>query len=219
MVLQYTDPVDDDGETGSDVILHRGDDKGGAGSRAHALQKAWRSDRLPQFPAGTGTDDRGLSAWLSFNFNEDGSLSGVDWVGYDTLDGDIRLHMTHMPGKENALVDTLSRMEVTGDYELKQEVFERALQTLRVVQAVDLFAHVRNRKLATVKIRRQSRHRDIWNMGAVLNSIRNARPIDQLPWKQQRARCAFILMVFIPLRMVVGARPINAKTQQGWRYE
>jgi hypothetical protein len=39
-------------------------------------------------------------------------------------------------------------MEVTGDYELKQEIFELALQTLRVVPTVDLFAHARNRKLA-----------------------------------------------------------------------
>jgi hypothetical protein len=38
-------------------------------------------------------------------------------------------------------------MEVTGDYELKQEVFERGLQALQVSPTVDLFAHNRNNKL------------------------------------------------------------------------
>jgi hypothetical protein len=61
---------------------------------------------------------------------------------------DIRLHVAHIPGKENVLVDPLSRTEVTGDHELKQEIFELAIQTLRVVPTVDLFAHARNRKLA-----------------------------------------------------------------------
>jgi hypothetical protein len=61
---------------------------------------------------------------------------------------DIRLHVAHIPGKENELVDALSRMEVTGDYELRQEVFSRAIQLLGVIPTVDLFAHARNRKIA-----------------------------------------------------------------------
>jgi hypothetical protein len=39
-------------------------------------------------------------------------------------------------------------MEVTGDYQLKQSIFERALQILGAKPTVDLFAHARNRKLA-----------------------------------------------------------------------
>jgi hypothetical protein len=36
---------------------------------------------------------------------------------------DIRLAVAHIPGKENDFVDALSRLEVTGDYALKPEVF------------------------------------------------------------------------------------------------
>jgi hypothetical protein len=60
---------------------------------------------------------------------------------------DIRLHVAHIPRKENALVDSLSRMEVTGDYALDAGVFQRAVQSLGVVPTVNLFAHKLNRKL------------------------------------------------------------------------
>jgi hypothetical protein len=60
---------------------------------------------------------------------------------------DIRLHVAHIPGKENVLVDALSRMEVTGDYVLDQGVFQQAIQLLGVMPTVDLFAHKYNNKL------------------------------------------------------------------------
>jgi hypothetical protein len=61
---------------------------------------------------------------------------------------DIRLHVAHIPGRENEMVDSLSRMEVTGDYALKQEVFNRTLLMLQVLPTVDLFAHRFNNKLS-----------------------------------------------------------------------
>jgi hypothetical protein len=55
---------------------------------------------------------------------------------------------------------------------------------------------------ATGTIRRHSRYSDIWEMGPVLDGIRNSTPVGKLDWKRQKARCAFILMVFVPLRMI-----------------
>jgi hypothetical protein len=60
---------------------------------------------------------------------------------------DIRLHVAHIPGKKNVLVDSLSRMEITGDYALEMNVFLQAIQLLGVSPTVDLFAHKLNRKL------------------------------------------------------------------------
>jgi hypothetical protein len=60
---------------------------------------------------------------------------------------DIRFHVSHIPGKENETVDSLSRMEITGDYALRQEIFGRAIRTLRVLPTIDLFAHALNHKL------------------------------------------------------------------------
>jgi hypothetical protein len=45
---------------------------------------------------------------------------------------DIRLFVSHIPGKGNDFVDALSRMEVTGDYSLKSDVYRNALQMLQV---------------------------------------------------------------------------------------
>jgi hypothetical protein len=59
---------------------------------------------------------------------------------------DIRLFVSHIPGKENDFVDALSRMEVTGDYSLKSDVYRNALQMLQIEPTIDLFAHVQNYK-------------------------------------------------------------------------
>jgi hypothetical protein len=55
---------------------------------------------------------------------------------------------------------------------------------------------------ATVTIRRRSKYGDIWALGPVLDGIRSSTPVEKLSWKRQKARCAFILMVFVPLRMM-----------------
>jgi hypothetical protein len=60
---------------------------------------------------------------------------------------DIRLHVVLIPGKKNVLVDSLSRMEITGDYALDMSVFRQAVQLLGVSPTVDLFAHRLNKKL------------------------------------------------------------------------
>jgi hypothetical protein len=60
---------------------------------------------------------------------------------------DIRIAVAHIPGKKNDFVNALSRMKVTGDYGLKQEIFDQGVRTLEVTPTVDLFAHNRNNKL------------------------------------------------------------------------
>jgi hypothetical protein len=59
---------------------------------------------------------------------------------------DIRLHVTHIKGVENVLVDALSRLEITGDYQLKQEVYSNCVMLLGVTPTIDLFAHCQNSK-------------------------------------------------------------------------
>ena len=59
---------------------------------------------------------------------------------------DVRLHVMHIPGKDNVLVDALSRMEVSGDYALTQEAYERGIRALNVTPTIDLFAHCFNNK-------------------------------------------------------------------------
>jgi hypothetical protein len=59
---------------------------------------------------------------------------------------DIRLCVRHIPGDQNELTDALSRLEPTGDYELRQDVFDHAMRTLQVTPTADLFAASHNAK-------------------------------------------------------------------------
>jgi hypothetical protein len=59
---------------------------------------------------------------------------------------DIRLHVMHIPGIENVLTDELSRIDSSGDYELRTDVYNHATRILRVTPTVDLFAASHNHK-------------------------------------------------------------------------
>jgi hypothetical protein len=61
---------------------------------------------------------------------------------------DIRLHVSHIPGVQNVLTDALSRLEITGDYQLRPEVYRSCVAMLRVTPTIDLFAHCQNNKCA-----------------------------------------------------------------------
>jgi hypothetical protein len=55
---------------------------------------------------------------------------------------------------------------------------------------------------ASTAIKRHSKYSDIWDLGPVLDGIRMSTPVEKLDWKGQKERCAFVLMVFVPLRMI-----------------
>jgi hypothetical protein len=66
---------------------------------------------------------------------------------FSLLEGlDIRIHVRHIPGVENTLTDALSRLEHTGDYSLRDDVFAHAVAVLQVRPTIDLFAAVHNAK-------------------------------------------------------------------------
>jgi hypothetical protein len=60
---------------------------------------------------------------------------------------DIRISVVHLPGKENKKVDALSRMEVSGDYCLKLEAFQRGMKAMNLKPTIDMFAHRENAKI------------------------------------------------------------------------
>jgi hypothetical protein len=59
---------------------------------------------------------------------------------------DIRLQTTHIPGVENITADALSRMDAAGDYELRQEFYQRGIRFLGVTPTLNLFAAKTNAK-------------------------------------------------------------------------
>ena len=59
---------------------------------------------------------------------------------------DIRPYASHIPGVENVFVDAFSRMERTGDYALRTDVYWHATRLLQVCPTVDLFASSHNAK-------------------------------------------------------------------------
>jgi hypothetical protein len=54
----------------------------------------------------------------------------------------IRLTVSHVPGIQNDLTDALSRMDSAGDYELKEEIYRKAMQQLQFYPTIDLFASI-----------------------------------------------------------------------------
>jgi hypothetical protein len=70
---------------------------------------------------------------------------------------DLRVHACHSPGVENVLTDALSRLERTGDYELRMDVYQHATTVLQVCPTVDLFAAAHNAKCQAYVVRPQTR--------------------------------------------------------------
>jgi hypothetical protein len=80
----------------------------------------------------------------------------------------IHLKASHIPGVENIIADSLSRLERSGDYEIKQEVFNSAVKQLGVKVEIDLFATKENRKVdqyVTVEKDGGANDRDAFSMG------------------------------------------------------
>jgi hypothetical protein len=59
------------------------------------------------------------------------------------------LKAVHIPGRINVTTDRLSRLEMSRDYQLKEEIFQRIQRMWRCYPKVDLFAPKRNRLIKT----------------------------------------------------------------------
>jgi hypothetical protein len=62
---------------------------------------------------------------------------------------DVKLTAVHIPGVENTTTDSLSRLELSGDYQIKKAVIWPALQKINFRPNVDLFARQSNSLLPT----------------------------------------------------------------------
>ncbi|KAA6393193.1 MAG: hypothetical protein EZS28_011278, partial [Streblomastix strix] len=58
----------------------------------------------------------------------------------------IQISARHVPGKENTVADSLSRLETSGDYMINPEILAEALDQLQVRPSIDVFANRRNRQ-------------------------------------------------------------------------
>jgi ribonuclease HI len=79
----------------------------------------------------------------------------------------LQMTASHVPGLENGIADRLSRLALSGDYQIRQEVFCKGLQELDVRVSVDLFATHKNRqtnKFVSIDNDRQAIGRDAFSM-------------------------------------------------------
>jgi hypothetical protein len=58
----------------------------------------------------------------------------------------MQMRASHLPGVQNDIADSLSRLSRSGDYSLDQAVYLRGIRKLRVRPEIDLFANRTNRK-------------------------------------------------------------------------
>jgi hypothetical protein len=59
----------------------------------------------------------------------------------------LQIQANYIPGIDNTTADRLSRLSRSGDYQVKQSVFNKALQILQTEIQIDLFATRANRKV------------------------------------------------------------------------
>jgi hypothetical protein len=62
------------------------------------------------------------------------------------LELDIRIQVEHIPGIENVAADAMSRIDSSGDYSLRRDVYDHATRILQVRPTIDLFADNKNNK-------------------------------------------------------------------------
>jgi hypothetical protein len=61
----------------------------------------------------------------------------------------LQVKADYIPGEENQIADSLSRLETAGDYSLQPKVFWKAVRRLKLQPNVDLFASEYNHLLPT----------------------------------------------------------------------
>ncbi|KAA6357644.1 MAG: hypothetical protein EZS28_046829 [Streblomastix strix] len=58
----------------------------------------------------------------------------------------MQISAMHIPGKNNQVADSISRLAMSGDFQIRQEVLVDALQRLKMKPSLDVFANRRNRQ-------------------------------------------------------------------------
>jgi hypothetical protein len=103
---------------------------------------------------------------------------------------DIRITSCHIPGKENTLTDALSRIHATGDYALRQDVYDHATRAMHVAPTIDFFATQENTKCRRfVTWKGPSHPRDAFSMPRWDNGLPYLfPPVQLLPRVLQRIR-------------------------------
>jgi hypothetical protein len=62
------------------------------------------------------------------------------------LKTDIRIHAKNIPGITNTIADNLSRLSLSGGYEISDQAYHKGISALGVFSTADCFASVKNRK-------------------------------------------------------------------------
>jgi hypothetical protein len=82
------------------------------------------------------------------NVQHQQEIGSIKSLSYSTEDYLI-LKVVHIPGRINVTTDRLSQLEMSRDYQLKEEIFQRIQRMWRCYPKVDLFASKRNRLTRT----------------------------------------------------------------------
>ncbi|KAA6401465.1 MAG: hypothetical protein EZS28_002999, partial [Streblomastix strix] len=86
----------------------------------------------------------------TFNINRGAAATALAKLVDRTLETadnyNLQLHAYHIPGTQNKIPDSLSRLATSGDYIINEQIHNEALHILRVKPSIDLFSNRRNRR-------------------------------------------------------------------------
>ncbi|KAA6367278.1 MAG: hypothetical protein EZS28_037196, partial [Streblomastix strix] len=85
-----------------------------------------------------------------FNINRGAAAAALAKLVDRTLETaeklNIQLYAFRIPGLQNKILDSLSRLSTSGDYTIGQEILNEALHILKVRPTIDMFANCKNRR-------------------------------------------------------------------------
>ncbi|KAA6352954.1 MAG: hypothetical protein EZS28_051519, partial [Streblomastix strix] len=86
----------------------------------------------------------------TFNINRGAAAIALAKLVNRTLETadiyNLQLHVYHIPGTQNKIPDSLSRLATSGDYIINEQIHNEALHILKVKPSIDLFSNRRNRR-------------------------------------------------------------------------
>jgi integrase len=156
-----------------------------------------------------GMEDKALTDWFK-GMSKDtvkGRLHG--WKLWQEFCAGRHISVVGMQELMNPAVTMANFLSYIRTLEVSQHWRDDARPAVLILMDLLLLgAHISNNlflasvmRSLTVRVKRMSKFRDMFDIAAVLAHIRQARPAHLLSWKMLKGRVAWILMAFVPLRM------------------
>ena len=127
------------------------------------------------------------------------------WSGFCEREGTTAKELKEDPSPVTRITDFICDMHLEGASESWRREAMPAVHeifgALGIIGKLSENAFIRAiARSCTTAVKRQSKYREIWDLGILLDYLRSEGPPDRLNWSDLMRRTAAIFMIFVPLR-------------------